>query len=48
MKRLKGWVTVGAISLVSTVSWFAAGRAYPQGPIGQLNRRLLSKNGSGS
>jgi|GEM_PF-5050651 len=43
MKRKWGWVTVSLISVTSNLAWFAAGRRYPNGPIGQLNRRILSR-----
>ena len=46
--RLRGWLTVGAVSIVANVTWFAAGRKFPNGPIGQLNARLLSRSTGGA
>lgn len=42
MKRsFRGWLTVGAVSIVSNIAFLSAARRFPNGPVGQLKTRLL-------
>lgn len=44
--RLKGWAAVAATSIVANLAWLSAGRRFPNGPIGRLNRSVLGKRSS--
>lgn len=43
MRRKWGWPAVALVSITSNIAWFAAGRRYPNSPVGKLNRQILSR-----
>ena len=47
-RRKTGWLAVAAVSVVSNLTWFAAARRFPNGPVGQLTQRILRKKASAS